>query len=97
MNIFQDLKNQYANNGIVQKLIFWNIGVFLLTIIFFYDFKSGAFLFPKWLVLYSSFSDVFGINILAKINRTMIFWAFLLEYLVNLLNSFNVILPCSSI
>lgn len=58
MNIFQDLKNQYANNGIVQKLIFWNIGVFLLTIIFFYDFKSGAFLFPKWLVLYSSFSDV---------------------------------------
>lgn len=57
MNIFQDLKNQYANNGIVQKLIFWNIGVFVLTIIFFYNFKSGAFLFPKWLVLYSSFSE----------------------------------------
>ena len=57
MNIFQDLKNQYANNGIVQKLIFWNIGVFLLTIVFFYNFKSGAFLFPKWLVLYSSFSE----------------------------------------
>jgi membrane associated rhomboid family serine protease len=58
MNIFQDFKNQYSNNGIVQKLIFWNIGVFVLTIIFFYDFKSGVFLFPKWLVLYSSFSDV---------------------------------------
>ena len=56
MNIFQDLKNQYTNNGIVQKLIFWNIGVFLLTIVFFYNFKSGAFSFPKWLVLYSSFS-----------------------------------------
>lgn len=57
MNIFQDLKNQYNNNGIVQKLIFWNIGVFLLTILFFYNFKSGAFLFPKWLVLYASFSE----------------------------------------
>ncbi|WP_339887951.1 rhomboid family intramembrane serine protease [uncultured Flavobacterium sp.] len=58
MNIFQDLKNQYTNNGIVQKLIFWNIGIFLLTIVFFYNFKSGAFSFPKWLVLYSTFSDV---------------------------------------
>jgi membrane associated rhomboid family serine protease len=58
MNIFQDLKNQYTNNGIVQKLIFWNIGVFLLTIIFFYNFKSGDFSFPSWIALYSSFSDV---------------------------------------
>ncbi|CAM3657962.1 rhomboid family intramembrane serine protease [Flavobacterium gelidilacus] len=58
MNIFQDLKNQYTNNGIVQKLIFWNIGLFLLTIIFFYNFKSGDFSFPIWVALYSSFSDV---------------------------------------
>ena len=58
MNIFQDLKNQYTNNGIVQKLIFWNIGLFLLTIIFFYNFKSGDFSFPSWVALYSSFSDV---------------------------------------
>ncbi len=58
MNIFKDIKNQYSNNGIVQKLIFWNIGAFLSAIIFFYNFKSGAFLFPKWLVLYSDFSDV---------------------------------------
>ncbi|MFC4739639.1 rhomboid family intramembrane serine protease [Flavobacterium ponti] len=58
MNIFQDLKNQYSNNGIVQKLIFWNIGVFVLTIIFFYNFKSGSFSFPNWLVLYSSLSDL---------------------------------------
>ena len=57
MNIFQDLKNQYTNNGIVQKLIFWNIGVFFFALIFFYNFKSAAFLFPKWLVLYSSFSE----------------------------------------
>ena len=58
MNIFQDLKNQYANNGIVQKLIFWNIGIFILTIFFFYNFKSGTFSFPSWLALYSTFSDV---------------------------------------
>jgi membrane associated rhomboid family serine protease len=58
MNIFQDLKNQYTNNGIVQKLIFWNIGVYLLTIIFFYNFKSGDFTFPNWVALYASFSDV---------------------------------------
>jgi len=58
MNILQDIKNQYSNNDIVQKLIFWNIGVFVLTIIFFYNFKSGNFSFPNWLVLYSSLNDL---------------------------------------
>lgn len=58
MNIFQDLKSQYLNNGIVQKVIFWNIGVFLLTIIFFYSFKTGAFSFPSWVALYSSLNEL---------------------------------------
>jgi len=55
MNIFQDIKNQYLHNGIVQKLIFWNIGIFLISILFFYSFKTGIFSFPDWLALYSSF------------------------------------------
>lgn len=58
MNIFQDLKSQYLNNGIVQKIIFWNIGVFILTIIFFYNFKSGVFSFPSWIALYSSLNEL---------------------------------------
>jgi membrane associated rhomboid family serine protease len=29
MNIFQDLKIQYKTGGIVQRIIFWNIGVFI--------------------------------------------------------------------
>ena len=58
MNIFQDLKSQYLNNGIVQKIIFWNIGVFILTIIFFYNFKSGFFSFPSWIALYSSLNEL---------------------------------------
>lgn len=58
MNIFQDLKNQYTSNGIVQKLIFWNIGLFVLSIIFFYNFKSGNFSYPDELVLYSSITHL---------------------------------------
>ena len=31
MNIFQDLKNQYHTGGIVQRIIFWNVGVFVFV------------------------------------------------------------------
>ena len=29
MNILEDIKAQYKTGGVVQKLIFWNIGVFV--------------------------------------------------------------------
>ena len=34
MPILDDLKLQYRTGGIVQKLIFWNVGVFILSLVF---------------------------------------------------------------
>ena len=53
MNILDDLKFQYRIGGIANKMIYWNVGVFLLSIIFFYQFKSGGFDFPNWLAVSS--------------------------------------------
>lgn len=55
MPILDDLKLQYKTGGIVQKLIFWNVGVFILSLVFFYQFKTGRFVYPNWLALSSSF------------------------------------------
>lgn len=57
MSILEDIKVQYRTGGIVQKLIFWNIGLYLLSLVFFYNFSFGNFNFPSWLALYSSFDD----------------------------------------
>ena len=54
MNILDDLKWQYKMGGFEQKLIYWNIGVFLLSLVFFYQFRTGAFIFPNWLSLSSN-------------------------------------------
>ncbi len=56
MAILNDLKLQYKMGGVVQKLIFWNIGVFILSLVFFYSFKTGAFHYPDWLLLSSDSS-----------------------------------------
>jgi membrane associated rhomboid family serine protease len=53
MTIFNDLKSRYRLGNVALQLIFWNIGVFLIAILFFYQFKSGQFLFPNWLALSS--------------------------------------------
>ena len=57
MSILEDIKSQYRTGGIVQKLIFWNIGLYLLSLVFFYNFSFGNFNFPSWLALYSNFDD----------------------------------------
>ncbi|MEZ4852675.1 rhomboid family intramembrane serine protease [Flavobacterium sp.] len=57
MPILDDLKLQYKTGGIVQKLIFWNVGVFLLSLIFFYHFKGNYFQFPNWLSLHAKASE----------------------------------------
>ncbi|WP_396157554.1 rhomboid family intramembrane serine protease [Flavobacterium sp.] len=49
----EDLKFQYRVGGIANKLIFWNIGFFLLSIPLFYQFKSGVFDYPNWLAVSS--------------------------------------------
>jgi len=39
--------------GFEQKLIYWNCGVFLLSLPFFYQFRLGFFDFPTWIALSS--------------------------------------------
>ncbi len=58
MNLFDDLKLQYKMGGFELKIIFWNIGAFLISILFFYKFKLGFFDFPTWLSLSSNISEV---------------------------------------
>ena len=53
MNILDDLKLQYKTGGMVQKLIFWNIGFFLFSLVFFYIFSAGKFQIPTWIALSS--------------------------------------------
>lgn len=54
MNILDDLKMQYKMGGFEQKIIYWNIGAFLVSILFFYQFKLGGFNFPNWISLSSN-------------------------------------------
>jgi membrane associated rhomboid family serine protease len=53
MNILDDLKMQYRLGGIALKMIYWNVGCFLLSLVFFYQYSSGNFNFPNWLALSS--------------------------------------------
>ncbi len=55
MNILDDLKLQYKTGGMVQKLIFWNIGCFLFSLVFFYSFSVGSFQIPTGIALSSDF------------------------------------------
>ena len=52
-NILDDIKMQYRIGGIANKMIYWNVGLFLLSIIFFYQFKTGDFDFPNWIAISS--------------------------------------------
>ncbi len=58
MSIIEDLKVQYKMGGFEQKLIYWNIGAFLISIFFFYQFKLGFFDFPEWVSLSSNASNL---------------------------------------
>src|SRR6187402_1199149 len=53
MNILDDLKMQYKLGGIALKMIYWNVGCFLVSLVFFYQFKIGVFDFPNWIALSS--------------------------------------------
>jgi len=52
MSIIEDIKLQYRTGGISNKMIYWNIAVFLLSFVF-YDFRTGIFNFPDWLAISS--------------------------------------------
>ena len=53
MNIIEDLKFQYKIGGIANKMIYWNVGIFLLSLVFFTFFNSGFFDYPNWLAISS--------------------------------------------
>jgi membrane associated rhomboid family serine protease len=57
MNILDDLKLQYKMGGIAQRVIYWNIACFLISLVFFYQFSTGQFVLPSWLALSSNPSD----------------------------------------
>jgi len=61
MNILDDLKMQYKMGGIALKMIYWNVGCFLVSLLFFYQYSNGVFSFPDWIVL-SSEPSVFGLK-----------------------------------
>jgi membrane associated rhomboid family serine protease len=44
---------QYKFGGMTQRLIYWNVACFLVSLLFFYEFKVGAFDFPNWIALSS--------------------------------------------
>jgi membrane associated rhomboid family serine protease len=52
-SIIDDLKMQYKFGGMAQRLIYWNIACFLVSLVFFFQFKVGAFDFPNWIALSS--------------------------------------------
>ena len=56
MNILDDLKLQYKLGGITNRLIYWNAGCFLLSLIFFYQFQVGQFDYPFWVALNTDFN-----------------------------------------
>lgn len=58
MNILEDLKLQYKMGGFEQKIIYWNVAAFLISLVFFYQFKLGLFDFPTWISLSSNWSVV---------------------------------------
>lgn len=57
-SIIDDLKFQYKIGGIANKMIYWNVGIFILSIPLFYQFKSGGFDYPNWLEVVSEPTEV---------------------------------------
>lgn len=47
---------QYRMGGFEQKMIYWNVGVFAISILVFYQFKQGFFDYPAWVALSSDVS-----------------------------------------
>ena len=53
-SILDDIKMQYKFGGLAQRFIYWNVACFLVSIVFFYQFKIGVFEFPNWIALWSN-------------------------------------------
>jgi len=57
MNILDDLKLQYKLGGVANRLIYWNVACFLISLVFFYQFQGGSFTFPSWIALSTEPAD----------------------------------------
>lgn len=53
MSIIEDLKWQYKTGGIANKIIYWNVGVFLFSLIFSFHFIIEKFNYLEWFSLSS--------------------------------------------
>jgi membrane associated rhomboid family serine protease len=53
MKIIEDLKLQYRIGGITNKLIYWNVGLFVPFFIYFNLFNHGVYDYPNWLAVSS--------------------------------------------
>jgi membrane associated rhomboid family serine protease len=51
MNIIEDIKLQYKVGSVAFRIIYWNIGCFLVSLAFFYQYSGGFFTFPSWIAL----------------------------------------------
>lgn len=80
MGILEELKSEYKFGGIVQRLIFWNVGLFVIPMIIFSILKLSGIYLPEfdwtlgstqnWFALSSEFKDLWKI-------WTLITYAFL--------------------
>lgn len=61
-SIIDDLKTNYKLGGLNQRIIYWNVACFLVSLLFFYQFSLGSFNFPNWIAL-SSEPTIFIANI----------------------------------
>jgi len=71
MTVFDDIKLQYKIGGVANRIIYWNVAAFLVSLIFFYQFKVGVFSYPKWIILSSN------LNVLVYFPNTLLTYAFL--------------------
>ena len=57
MSIIEDIKLQYKIGGVANKVIYWNVAIFLISLIF-YKFKELQFVFPHWISLATNPKEV---------------------------------------
>ena len=58
MNILDDIKLEYKIGGIANRLIYWNVAFFLISLLLFYHFKELQFVYPNWISLTTNPKDV---------------------------------------
>ena len=58
MNILDDIKLEYKIGGIANRVIYWNVAIFLISLLFFYQFKELRFDYPNWISLTTNPKDV---------------------------------------